>query len=135
MASAMRRPRQYRPVWFACAVGLLAAARAAGAAPYFDAVGGMPLGSAAEWTNYRALADLDGDRDLDLLVPNCGGFFSSPQAQPFRVYVNNRGAFVESTSLALGATWTAAVRVVAIGDIDLDGDLDFYAPAAAGAAD
>lgn len=90
----------------------------------------------AEWTNYLALADLDGDGDLDLVGPNCGGFFSNPVAQPLRIYANDAsGAFGEVTSMALGAPVTAAIRVVAIADVDGDGDLDIYAPSAAGSLD
>lgn len=120
--------------WLAGLV-IVCAAAPASAEPYFELVPGSPLGTAAEWTNYLALADLDRDSDLDLLVPNCGGFFSSPQPQPFRIYRNQDGGFVEATAEALGAPWTAAVRVVAVADIDGDGDVDFAAPAADGAAD
>lgn len=110
----------------------------AGEAQAFDAfkeLRGAPLGSASEWTNYIRLDDLDGDGDLDVLVPNCGGFFSSPAAQPFRVYKNDgKAKFTEAPEM-FGGAFNAAIRVLDVGDIDGDGDLDVFAPSASGAAD
>ncbi|MBM4359602.1 MAG: VCBS repeat-containing protein [Deltaproteobacteria bacterium] len=114
---------------------LLAHASLASAAEFFDEVQGSPLGSNADWTNYLRLDDLDGDGDLDVVVPNCGGFFANPQAQPFRVHRNDgKGKLVESPDM-LGGSFSAPIRVVDLGDIDGDGDLDLFAPSAAGTPD
>lgn len=107
----------------------ISAPATASATTYFEEEGGNPLGSAGNWTNYLSLADLTGNGQLDLVVPNCGGFFGPPSAQPLRVFINDGGSF---SPTELGS---AAVRVVAIGDIDNDGALDVYAPSAGGQAD
>ncbi|MEM6791787.1 MAG: VCBS repeat-containing protein [Myxococcota bacterium] len=93
------------------------------------------LGSAADWTNYIRLVDIDGDLDPDVLVPNCGGFFTTPVAQPFRIFRNDGGTFTDVTLQSLGVVPTLAVRVVATGDIDGDGNVDVYLPSADGNAD
>src|SRR5690606_29028959 len=72
---------------------------------------------------------------LDLIVPSCEGFFDAPAAEPFRIYRNTGGAFAEATSAMLGSSPTLAVRVVAVGDIDGDGDLDMFLPSADGSLD
>jgi MYXO-CTERM domain-containing protein len=105
----------------------------AAAVQFFDNTGTLDM--TGGWTNYLTLADLDGDGDPDLVVPNCGGFFSNPQAQAFRVYRNNGGTFSDVTATAIGMAWTAPVRVVALGDVEGDGDLDMFAPSAGGQLD
>jgi hypothetical protein len=113
---------------------LTTAASPAAAAKFFEEAPGA-LAGAADWTNYLRLADLDSDGDLDLVVPNCGGFFANPSAQPFRLYLNDgKGGFVESPS-RLGGPFAAAIRVVDVADIDGDGDEDLFAPSADGSPD
>jgi VCBS repeat protein len=107
--------------------------RPASAVQFFAEVG--PIDMNTDWTNYLSLADLDGDGDPELVVPNCSGFFSNPGPQPFRVYRDNGGTYADATAQTLGMAWTTAARVAAIGDVDGDGDLDLFVPSASGATD
>src|SRR5690242_18356772 len=69
------------------------------------------------WTNYLAISDLDGDNDLDVIVANCSGFFSTPGPQAFQVFTNNgTGTFTDGTAAVLGAGFSKPVRQFAIGD-------------------
>ncbi|MBI1841515.1 MAG: VCBS repeat-containing protein [Verrucomicrobia bacterium] len=64
-----------------------------------------------------ALADLDGDGDLDLLVNSLGG--------GTRVFLNDgRGRFTERTDAGLSRT--SGATSMALADFDGDGDLDLY---------
>ena len=63
----------------------------------------------------NAVADYDGDDDLDLFV-GLGG-------TPNRLYRNDRGAFVEAAAEA-GVADARATRAAAWGDFDADGDPD-----------
>ncbi len=85
------------------------------------------------WTNYIRLADLDADGDLDITIANCGGFFASPVAEAF-VMLSNGGA--GDFAITQGPhNGSKKVRVVAVGDIDGDGDNDVFLPNAGGGAD
>ena len=62
------------------------------------------------------LGDVDGDNDLDIVAGNLG--------QPDQVWINsgfNSGIFVADQSISSGSNLTF---VIALGDIDNDGDLD-----------
>src|SRR5688500_4594959 len=63
---------------------------------------GFPLSPRADggWTNYAVLADIDGDGDLDALMPNAPGFFSNGGKEAFGVYENNGSAQMTDVSQA-----------------------------------
>ena len=80
----------------------------------------LPLGEAAcqnQRSTSAVFSDVDGDRDLDLLV---GGIASG-----LRLFINNgSGQFRESTDSGLDRTTSPAS--LALADLDRDGDLDLY---------
>lgn len=87
-------------------------------------------------TNYNVIVDLDGDGKLDLVFPNSTGFFVLGGAnQPLAIYKGDgTGKFANVSATAVGG-FSGAVREVAIGDVDGDGDLDMYAPSGKGQDD
>src|SRR5687767_945000 len=102
----------------------------AAAQAYFAAP--TQLSGDSHWTNYIRIADVDGDVDLDVIVPNASGFFglqgSQISAQPFQIFLNNgQAVFSEGTAATVGA-FNKCVRQVALGDVDADGDPDMYVP-------
>lgn len=68
------------------------------------------------------LGDVDGDRDLDLIVGSVGG--------ANQVWLNNGSGFFTDSGQALGVDITNSI---AQGDVDGDGDLDFVAGNGGGA--
>ncbi|MBV1860971.1 MAG: VCBS repeat-containing protein [Nannocystaceae bacterium] len=84
------------------------------------------------WTNHLRVSDLDGDGDLDIVLVNYGGFFSTGDAQELVIYENDGGVFTDVSNTAIDG-FEGRIRQVAIGDVDADGDLDIFAPDGQGA--
>jgi len=118
----------------AVGVGLVLALTAAPGVARAQGFGtSQPLDLDANWTNHLRVTDLEPDGDLDVIIANCGGFFSTPPGpQRLRVYRNDLGVLTEVSDSAVGAL-TKPVRQVAVGDVDADGDPDLYVPDAGGA--
>jgi hypothetical protein len=71
-----------------------------------------------QFSTGAALADLDGDADLDLLVTSVEG--------PNACFINDgKGKFIETTDTA-GIPSQTGATTMALADIDGDGDLDLY---------
>ncbi len=87
------------------------------------------------WTNYARMTDLNGDDHLDVIFPNADGFFSKGSAQPTVVYLNNGDGTLTNASATVVGGYSGYVRQVAVADVDGDGNMDLYVPAAWGAAD
>jgi len=85
-------------------------------------------GTGAAWLDY------DGDGDMDLFVPNCGGMLYHEdgarleivRSATSRLYRNEGGMKFTDVSEAAGAQRTDWIDAVATGDVDGDGDVDLY---------
>jgi hypothetical protein len=119
----------------AVAIAALAAARLAHAAPLFEektANLGAPQPCAGTnegcYSNYVVLADLDGDKDLDIVFASGGGYYAPGTKAPMAAYLNDgAGDFTEVNATAFGG-FQGRLRQVTVGDIDGDGDNDVIAP-------
>jgi hypothetical protein len=118
-----------------CALAALGVAPSAEAVQYFEeapnALGMQPCNGSGCWTNYLRVTDIDGDKDLDIVVPNARGFFSKGMgAQPLVIYQNDgTGTFTNISATSVGG-YSNWIRQVAMGDVDKDGDPDMYVPTA-----
>ncbi len=84
------------------------------------------------YSHYVLLTDFDNDGDLDAVFANGGGYYTPDDTAPLVAYLNDgMGQFTEIGASSFGG-FTGRVRQIAVGDIDNDGDLDFYAPDAYG---
>lgn len=107
---------------YAAAAALLAA-RAAFAQQFVDQTAAR-FPAQAEYTNYIAVGDIDGDGDLDICFANGGGYSTLGALLKPRIYVNNgSGVFADETD-ARAAGVTGCFRSAEFGDVDGDGDLD-----------
>ncbi|MFT3776390.1 MAG: VCBS repeat-containing protein [Minicystis sp.] len=132
-----RFPRAFA---LAALVSIPCLAATAHAAPFFQEVvnaygtqacSGSKTGC---WTNYMRMTDIDGDGDLDILFPNADGYFNKGSVEPFVVYLNDGvGNFTNGSQIF--NNYSGYVRQIAVGDVDGDGDLDVYVPAAWGDPD
>lgn len=84
----------------------------------------FPAGLPNLFTNGVDAADLDGDGDLDLIFANGGNFSSAGPPQALRIFINDGSGVFADESGDRVAGISGAIRGVAIGDIEGDGDLD-----------
>ena len=135
------RARFSHPIAAFTVLALTSVAATATAAPYFQEVvspygaQGCSGGKVGCWTNYMRMTDIDGDGDLDILLPNSDGYFAKGAAEPFSVYLNDGTGVFTSGAQQIVNGYTGYVRQIATGDVDGDGDLDLYIPSAWGDAD
>ena len=110
-----------RLAWGAAAA--LACAHAATAQQFVDQTAArFPV--QAEYTNYIAVGDIDGDSDLDICFANGGGYSTLGTLLKPRIYVNSgSGTFADETD-ARAPGVTGCFRSAEFGDVDGDGDID-----------
>src|SRR3954447_4616357 len=93
-----------------CTIAFVLVGSRAHADPYFaekvGALGAQPCAQAGCWTNYLQIVDLDGDGDLDIVMPNAEGYFvKGAEAQPLLVYLNDgAGNFTDGSQAMVGGT-------------------------------
>ncbi|HKB15482.1 MAG TPA: VCBS repeat-containing protein, partial [Planctomycetota bacterium] len=93
----------------------------AGSGSFLVAQGQFP--SIPAWTRSLALADLDADGDLDLVV----GDDAAHPARPTRLYLNSgSGYFLEVSGSSPETPLPQHPVAAALGDLDGDGDLDLF---------
>ncbi len=118
---------------------LTVAATSARAQRWDDATAAT-IGATGEWTNKVELGDLDGDGWVDIVFANGGDYDEAGAPEPQRVFRNLGNwaqpgpHFAEITSTVFGAAATRLARVIKLGDLDADGDLDVFVGGAHGTA-
>jgi len=90
-----------------------------GAGTFTEASNQLPV--VLDWTEAVALADVDGDSDLDALFGNGSGV-GIPGEQNRLVLNDGSGVFLDATSQIPAVS--DKTRAIALGDVDEDGDLD-----------
>ena len=87
------------------------------------------VGTTAEWSSKIEVADVDGDGQIDILVPNGGNYSSPGAAEPTRIWKNlgnwsATGAHCSEISAQAVGGFTGLSRMIKVADVDGDGDLD-----------
>ncbi len=121
-------------------ISTLTVAATTARAQRWDDATAASLGATGQWTNQVELADLDGDGWVDLLFANGGDGEQAGDPEPQRVFRNlgnwaQAGPhFAEVTDRVFGAAARRLARVIRVGDLDGDGDLDVFVGGAHGTA-